>query len=264
VLLHARGLDDLVRLKGGLLPGNCPPLILLCVRLTQGMCSFALQRSLVGTPANEFEYPIHPYPPALLELITDLPNGFVELALSNRLSYQVIILLQRSARRMNDSHRGIVDIDVVDFMELSTSVCASPLEQDVGTLVGLFGTLCNTSSSKLSRQTYTRTGQSGWAPVAHLIKRILGAFDGSVELDFIVWATLLVLFMLEHINVAAAEKRACAPQNEREILLRHLTFLDPTLSVDDMRSMVRRYFWWGSLESGFVRMFNMMDGLRVG
>jgi hypothetical protein len=263
VLLHGRGLNELVRLKEGQVPGDCPPLLLLCVRLTQAICSFALQRSLAGTINNECEYPVHPYPAALLALISDLPSGFSELALNCQLSYQVIILLHRCSRGLKDNHERMADIDVSDLMELSTNTQASPLERDIGILLALFSLPFNTNSGRLSRQTYTRTHHSSWAPVSHLIERILAGFDGSVELDFIVWATILAFFMLEHINIAAP-KNVCTSWNEQESLLNHLILLSPTLSLDDMRSMAKRHFWRNSLEPGLVRTFTMMDGLRYG
>ncbi|KIW73863.1 hypothetical protein PV04_01948 [Phialophora macrospora] len=60
------------------------------------------KRQVQLRPHEPLDYPTHPFGSELTLLLSRLPDGFVELALSCRLSFQVIRVLQYTAEMMSD------------------------------------------------------------------------------------------------------------------------------------------------------------------
>ncbi|OAG40305.1 hypothetical protein AYO21_05396 [Fonsecaea monophora] len=72
-------------------------------------------------PYGLLEYPTHPFHPEFSLTLSRLPLGFVELAMSCRLSVQVVQVVQTSAQLMSDLMHQTQDLEQDDKLALSPS-----------------------------------------------------------------------------------------------------------------------------------------------
>jgi hypothetical protein len=259
VKVHREGLRELIRLRGD----DCPPLVKLSIALTQAMCDFALQRSVgPDSVADEMNYPTHPFPPNLTKSISELPDGLVELALSGRLSTQVINLLYRITRILKQGAEASSHAIMVDFMKLSLHEKATPLEKKLAVLVLLFGIPIGLGAGVKHRGTTQRAHHTTWDLLLTLNKQILAGVDDSLGIAFSAWAVHLAVCVLN--DTSFMPERDPEPRSEmQDRLLRYLNSTAPKLDLIELRRMVQRYFWQESLESELVRMHDRLNGLTA-
>jgi hypothetical protein len=258
VKVHRAGLKQLVRMRGD----DIHPLVKLSIALTQAMCDFALQRSTGPDPViDELDYPAHPFPPNLTQSIAELPDGLVDLALSGRLSTQVITLLYRVSKILKQGAEASSHAIIVDFMKLSLHEKATSLEKNLAILVLLFGIPIGLGAGVKHRGTTQRAHHTTWDLLLTLNKQIFAGLDEALGIAFLVWAVHLVVCVLN--DVSFMPEKDPEPRSEmQDRLLQYLNSTTPKLKLEDARRMVKRYFWQESLESELVRMHNRLNRLK--
>jgi hypothetical protein len=217
------------------------------------MCDYAIRRRKRSpktniTPDNRLEYPTHPFPPALSKLLSALPEGFSDMALTTLLSYQVIKFLYRMAITIQKGPAEFADDTsiAVEMMRLSMRPDVSALEQAVVTLSFVFGRfLFDTTKGhyRVSSSTGIRTSPNRtYVSMKKPLNKLAGSIFGFVETagtDFVVWA----VFILSSTTVDYGLSRSL----QQETLRRLMDTVPAANQLEEFKSMVSRFFWHESL-----------------
>jgi hypothetical protein len=229
-----------------------PPSVKSALKFALQQCNDALQeveKHQAAVTKIVFDYPTHPFPADLLRLITDLPDGFVELALSGRLSTLLITLLQRAASMIKQGTSLMADDVLIDLMNLSTNPETTAFEKRIAILVNWFAL-----PSKLgSRMPGARMSALRQREIPFVAKWTLSCGQ-ELRLDFTVWTTYLIVTTMENGGFGIALQ---------DNALLHLISIAPDLRLDDMKGFMQRFFWRESLEPGLLKMSKRMDVLRL-
>jgi len=208
------------------------------------MCDYAIRSRNRSpktniTPDSTLTYPTHPFPPSLCELLSDLPQGFSDMALKKMLSNQVIRILYRMVQAVQ---KGPLEFSedrsiAVEMMRLSMESNARQLEKVIVTLGFAFGRfLFDVTTTGRPVKSSWRTFVSMKESLRAMSQSIFDEhFDKEAGPDFIVWA----VFLLASVGVEYGVP-ACT---QDELLRRLQTKIPAVRRFESFLEMLGKFLW---------------------
>lgn len=159
-------------------------------------------------------YPRHPFPPRLCAVISSLPLGFGEIALSGRISVRIIELLARYAQAAQGSREtketSLAEINemVLEFLNYVNHGTTTPLERDICLLCFMF-------NDRGGLQWKRGKGQRVYGKFLENLKEVLRTMaetfmdSEGCTLDFATWgvAILAVVTTVEGVGLDQGQRR---------------------------------------------------------
>ncbi|OAP59786.1 hypothetical protein AYL99_04788 [Fonsecaea erecta] len=246
VELHREGLRRIVDLRGGLANSDLQPQTRYSVTATEMMCDYAIRRRNRSpktniTPDSTLTYPTHPFPPSLSKVLSELPEGFSDMALKTLLSHQVIRLLYRMTKILGKGPAAFTEDTsiAVEMMRLSMDSSVRQLEKAIVTLSFAFGRfLVDVTTKGRPANSSKRTFRSMEESLRGLCHSIFGRLDEAGQ-DFVAWAVFLL---------ASAGVNYGVPASMRDEMLRILYMRVPAARrLDAFLEMLKRFLWHDKL-----------------
>ncbi|OAP65231.1 hypothetical protein AYL99_01203 [Fonsecaea erecta] len=246
VEMHRAGLRQVVAMRGGLESGSFDTMTKFMVSSTEFVCDMAIQRRQntrlkAITPQLVLRYPKHPFPPTLSALVTKLPDGFRELALSCKISIKTIELLYQLASRVSGECAEVLPhvwgrSEQFELMRVVATEAAPKLERQICFLALIFerSWLATTSGPAVPRRLYGRMDQI-FRDHLREVTRDMIELGTAVDSDFMIWATMVI--------VTTANESKLSEDESRELMGLVFILCRQMKSWDTTMESLRRYYW---------------------
>ncbi|KAK5058559.1 hypothetical protein LTR84_010822 [Exophiala bonariae] len=207
--------------------------------------SYATRVNEPGHRISTLTYPGHPFPPDLCEIVSKLPEGFSEVALSGSIAIELISFLVKltelvtwmslsPSQKSDDSQpeltmqRAIYDLQCLSVL---------PLTSTEGQIVRAVLAFCLHVYNEMSYR----------IPLARPLHPLLEVFDNPAQFPRSPWLQRCLLWS-SIVTASAWDTQIDAVPRTHYVLEKSLNQVPEARSWEETKEVMQKFFWVGSLE----------------